>query len=160
MILDNSYFKGEIFIPNLVGSSLVNQARSTELEYFAEIYESEYLELMFGETFAAAIIAAPEIYSALMDYLLAQTKGSPLANYVYYHFRANELTLTTGAGESTLNTENATNKSATYKLVKAWNSMVDMSQKAFDYVSENSDDYADYDSGVSFPFEKINTFGI
>lgn len=160
MILDNSYFKAEIFIPNLVGSSPVNQARSTELEYFAEMYEKDYLELMFGETMAAAIIAAPESYSALMVYLLTQTKGSPLANYVYYHFRANELTLTTGAGESTLNTENATNKSATYKLVKAWNNMVDMSQKAFDYVAENSGDYADYDSEVSFPFEKINTFGI
>lgn len=160
MILDNSYFKGEIFIPNLQGSSPVNQARSTELEYFAEMYEKDYLELMFGETMAAAIIAAPESFVSLMVYLLSQTKGSPLANYVYYHFRVNELSQTTGAGEAVMNTENATLKNATYKLVKAWNSMVDMSQKAFDYVADNSGDYADYDSGVSFPFEKINSFGI
>lgn len=160
MILDNSYFKGEIFIPNLIGSSPVNQARSTELENFATIYESEYLELMFGETFAAAIIATPSSYTALMAYLLTQTKGSPLANYVYYHFRANELTQTTGAGEAVMNTENATLKNATYKLVKAWNNMVDMSQKAYDYVEDNSGDYPLYDSEVGFPFTKINSFGV
>jgi len=165
MILDNSYFKGEIFIPNLSGANAVNTAISNEMEAFIEEYETDYLELMFGETMAVAIEAAntagvTSIYDDVLEYLTAQTHGSPLANYVYFQFQRNNLTKTSGMGEIQMTSENANAKNSIHKLKRAWNKMVDMSQTLFDYVEEEKDTFPLYDSEISFPFEKINSFGI
>jgi len=170
MITGFDKFIGEIFIPNISGYGIVDNANKDELSAIAEVSELDYLMKMFGENLADDIIQAhydsiQEGYEAtfwdeLLGLLTNQRLGSPLACYVYFRYRQNKITETTAAGEVSLASENATVKNPTYKLVKAWNNMVMMSEKVLEYVQANSEMFVNFDQSISFPFEKINSFGI
>lgn len=170
MISQISQYTGEIFIPNLTGTAALNTVTQAELTAMAAIYELDYLEKMFGSDMAQDIISAyaasqvegyaGSYWDDLLELLTDQTHGCVLAYYVYFAYRRNKLSATTPAGEVIPVVENSTFKNATYKLVKAWNQMVVMSEEVWDYVEENSDLFVNYDSTIEFPFEKINSFGI
>lgn len=177
MIIAYTYFVGELFIPNLSGSGTVDEANQDDLDIFITKYENDYLLKVFGEDMsadvtAAAAAAAEEGYKGSnWDDLLkllynSNTLVSPLANFIYFYFMRNRITETTGAGEMSLNAENAIRKSNTWKLTRAWNEMVDLTDDIFDYLTENatdgtlSDVFANYDDSITNPFEKQNSFGI
>jgi hypothetical protein len=94
----------------------------------------------------------------------AGTKKSLIANYVYWHWLENELTSTTGTGEKVIDNQNASNASPVFKMVSAWNQMVNWNCELIDFLLTNDSDYPEFQDYHSWIprniIKKQNPFGI
>lgn len=72
------------------------------------------------------------------------TKKSMIANYVYWHWMENEATTTTGSGEKVSEALNSREASPVYKMVSAWNDMVDDVWELIEMLLSHEDDYPDF----------------
>lgn len=142
-LIDVSYFVGEIFISGL--ENTVAQTGSQILGFIKK-YEAKYLKELLGETlyseFVAGMSAEPieQKWVDLADKLRdAETKESPIANYVYYWWKRNEVTDSVGIGEVKPQAENASPASAVHKMVRAWNEMVDWNYRISDWLYAHPD---------------------
>jgi len=93
-----------------------------------------------------------------------QTKKSMIANYVYWHYMENEMTVTTGTGEKIPQNQNAINASAMIKMVSAWNEMVDWIHELIEFLLTNITEYPEFTNQYGrIPkslLKKQNTLGI
>lgn len=167
MILDHSYFVGELLIPGISGTSPGHIAAASDLDWFIAKYENEYLCAILGEDFADAVItdmdldAGDRVYTELEGKIWDDDfKLSPVAAYVYYFYWRNRITESTQMNEVRTFSENAVNQSGMDKMVFAWNTMVELSQHIWDYLIDNAETYTLFDADREFPFEKINNMNL
>lgn len=137
MLINEEYFKGEIVIPNLnsVGNGISSQIASSNLELllsFIDKYEKRFLVSLLGRCCADEFYKEIEkgelsgkwldLKNKLVDEPL---KISPIANYVYYWYRRNDVSITTGIGEMETDSDNSVRVSSALKMCRAWNEMVE-----------------------------------
>jgi hypothetical protein len=163
LLIDKSYFKGELSLPNIPASVWDEAAHGVALALqtvggadlciFVDKYVTEYLIRLFGRELTEEFLKEigkefpPEIWVKLKNQLLIRMgsyKVSPLANYVYYWLMRDARTKTTPSGEADPDFDNAENVNNQYKLVKAWNDMVHMNFSIFSWFRDNIRDYEAY----------------
>lgn len=170
-IIDETYFIGELNIPG--------SADEETLTAFIEKYEKKFLTEVLGyqnyTAFTTGIANSTAIWISLRDgatYSMAngmtyqwEDLKRAIACYVYFHWMRNEATQTTVIGESKAQAQNATNASPDFKLVRAWNEMVDIVWNMWTYLDSSLNVYTTWKS--SYPsywtrnqFRKINRMGI
>ncbi len=184
ILIDNTYFIGELSLPNIpvspsgTASSGVELALQTvgenNIDIFIDKYVIDYLTRLFGRELTVIFLkeisepSPDEIWTNLRDQLLIVTvpyKASPLANYVYYWLMRDARTKTTQAGEADPTFDNAINANNNYKMVKAWNDMVDMTFDIDKWFCNHIEDYKEYAGcytgrNVCSITRNINTFGL
>lgn len=180
MILDNTYFQGELSLPNLkINSEAVGHAATSmqvigenNLYWFIDKYERIFLECLLGVKLAKSFTDGLQedpvntIWIQLRDSLY--TKGlrfsySPVANYVYYWARRDGRTQTAVHGEKVGTQDYAQIVHDDDKMVKAWNEMCVLVSKFYcEFLRPNWNAYKGYSDGcISCNcFEPINSFGI
>lgn len=170
MLIDEKYFKGEILIPNLVSqgvgiSDSICHANIKRLGEFIEKYESFFLSKLLGRKLYDELtkeINTPESkWVALKETLVNEaTLTSPIANYVYYWFIRNQITNTTGIGETVNQANNSIVVSPEQKMVKAWNDMVDDLTLIVQFMNDNRQVYPnfrpDYNADIFFHINTLN----
>ena len=156
-IINKSYFFGDLNIGQL-NQLYVQDA----LEDAINVYEAEYLKKAFGKTFYDFIInnQSNPAYSDLMD--LLKKERSPIACYVFYHYQRQIAYQASGVGDVRPKVENATRTNETYRMVIAWNIMVERSLEIYLLITRDSKykshvDRLEIDRDI---YRKINYFDI
>lgn len=171
MLIDKSYFIGEILIPNLSsigsgGSQAISKANDDLLQVFIRKYEKLFLLSLLGpslyEGLKKGFEAKEEKWMALAEQLAdSENHISPIANYVYYWFIRNKITETAGIGEVIGKANNAVMVSPEIKMVRAWNEMVDLVNEIVRWIDERKTMYPavcpDFKADI---FYKINMFNL
>lgn len=180
MFLDNTYFQGELYIPNLqlkTGNpagiaSVVNQTvAENTLEWFVGKYEQECLSRILGCGLYRRFIAgledeAGEGYEdwvALKDRIFVKKWRygfSPVANYVYFFLMRSSRSQTTTSGEVKMKIDNTTVVSDSAKLIKAWNDMGSMIEEIHAFINANAGKYGRPEDISHCWFKPVNSFGI
>lgn len=186
MLIDRSYFVGDINIPNTS-----NAAVGSLLDWFILKYETEFLDKVLGYELHKAFktglqeVSIPQKWIDLRDGveytnvqgkprfwhgLLAAVSGdvsfdnSPIANYVYYWYMRNSHTQTSAMGEKKSKTENADNHSPANKMARAWNEMAECVRELVDYMNANKTDYPEWEEQDQWcmlrSFHPINEFSV
>lgn len=91
-------------------------------------------------------------------------KKSLIANFVYWHWMADQSTVTTGTGEKASAAANAVDVSPARKMVRAWNQMVKWNCEFVEFLLSNPTDYPEFQNYYGrIPADLLkyqNTFGI
>lgn len=178
MFLDNSYFQGELQLPNLkfndqaTGVAVMLQVTGENtLEWYVEKYEREFLYRLLGVSLCEAFITGVqqeqpnEIWVKLKNKIYL-TEGnfsfSPAANYVYYWLSRRGKTQTSMTGEVREEADYSTVAPVAPVLVKVWNDMLPMIAGIRRYLDGNWDTYGQYadDYYCECDFKPINSFNI
>lgn len=158
MIIDSTYFIGEINIAQLGQPHVVEN-----LQIFIDKYEKKYLQKVLGkeltDLFLAGLKENPVIerWTNLLDKLQSDDKISPIANFIYYHYCLSEHTFRGGYGDQLPKAENSEVITPNYKIVKAWNEMIELTNDLVKWVKD-SNDYPEYVEQKSFKVK--NTFNL
>lgn len=164
--IDSTYFFGENTI-----AQKSNTGVSGSLTLFIDEYEEKLLTDLFGyelyKAYKAGIAVLPTPATKWTDIrdgkeytnragVLSKWKGlkftdgtakkSLIANYVYWHWQQNEMTVTTGNGEKVPNNQSAINASAAQKMVWAWNRMVDWNLLLIEFLLSNTATYPEFET--------------
>jgi len=127
-IITPSIFVGDIDIPQ----SANYHENGGNLQYFIDKYEKKFLIELFGVIFYNEMInglALPDIdpdkakWVAIVD---ETDLKEMIADYVYYQWKIDETTQSTGISEVKPKAENANVTNSIDKQVKIWNEMVGM----------------------------------
>lgn len=171
MIIDQTYFILEL---NVAQTS--NFVVSDKLDLFIGRYERFFLSEFFGVELKNLIIEfvggtnVEERIERLVDgYDLVKDgktyewqglrnteKISPIANYVFARFAEDERSSQTGIGERKSKGENSNQYSADWRVMNAWNNMVDLLEPLKMILEDG--DYPEYDTKAYY--EKINRFDL
>jgi hypothetical protein len=183
MLIDRTYFVGELNIPNASQAAI-----SSQLSLFIQKYEEKFLRDVLGYSLYKAFSAAwpstdqkwvdlvegveytsagkTKFWRGLVDAVSGDVSfdTSPIANYVYYWYQRNNHTQTATTSEVKPANENATVASPAVKMVKAWNEMSTWICELVDYLDAKKDDYTEWaDQDVYCmlrKFRPINEFNI
>lgn len=186
MLIDRTYFVGELNIPNTSQASI-----GSLVDLFITKYEKEFLEEVLGYSLYKAFKEGWEVVSPGQKWIdlvegveYVSTDGktkfwrgldaaisgsisfdvSPVANYVYYWYMRNNHTQTASTGETKGKHENAEWANTAVKLTRAWNEMSECICELVDYLDAKKDDYpqwADQDVWcMRRKFRPINEFNI
>lgn len=163
-LIDVSYFVGEIFIAGL--ENTVDSTNSKILGFIKK-YEAKYLKELLGDTlyleFVAGMSVEPieqkwtDLANKLRDPV---TLESPIANYIYYWYKRNEVTDSVVIGEVKPQGENANSASSVHKTVRAWNEMVDWNYGVASYIVSNEITYRSFPWPAFIGHEFCHTFGL
>lgn len=93
-----------------------------DLTAYIKRYEPEFLRMLLGPYVTDNINKYEDIHTLLAN---PETGESAIAKYVYFHYSRDNATFNTVAGEKLKTTENSRNVSASARLVRVWNEMVD-----------------------------------
>lgn len=181
MLIDSNYFRGDLEIPNQDASGYAGTAIKSALNASIERFERELLLNLLGKTlyteFVAGLAANPvegkwtNLKSQLID---SENLLSPLAYYVFYKFRRQQLSVNMNGVEAVLQSENASNTSPNFKLTEVWNECRKGILDVIEFLNGSSD-YPNwnlmivtgnetYDSLISvdepFYLTRMNVFGI
>lgn len=167
MLIDQSFFVGEILVPNLTGVGPIPAGNVEELTRFIVKYEPEYLDEVLGpglsEAFqAGASISTPEQRWVDLKSKLVNTtrKESPIAGYTYYHIFRDRLSTSSGLGEIESTAENANVVLNTDKMARAYNDAVRKGRAVFEWVQANASTYTELNPSHLYKLSPVNTFGI
>lgn len=173
MFLDGTYFKGELYLPNLVKgdnnagkAAILQTVGEQDLLWFIEKYEGEALDLMIGEDLRTQMEAglqggSPEKWEKLRDVIFRKGQYgsySPVANYVYCKILASGKTQTSMSGEVRKRTDMMSVAHIRDKFVSAWNGMGAMIGDIHLFIMNN--DYGTIPPCVLYWFKPVNTFDI
>lgn len=160
-LIDQTYFFGELLIPN-------KSSNANSLNEYINEHENRLLVDLLGyelhKLFAAGI-AAPspaEKWLAIRDgkeytnrsgvftkwvglkFSQGTAQKSLIANYVYWHWMQDMASFTTGSGEKTADNQNAVTASPASKMVRAWNQMVEWNRELVEFLLTNATDYPEF----------------
>lgn len=180
-LIDISYFFGEI-----------NIAQKTEsagsLGNFIDEMEPRLLTDLLGyelwKAYSAGISAGSPLakWTAIRDgkeytnraghltywdglvFTKGNAKKSLIANFIYWHWMADQSTVTSGTGEKASAAANGVDASPARKMVRAWNQMVKWNAELCEFLLSNPTDYPEFQTYYSrIPGDLLNyqnTFGI
>lgn len=182
MILDITYFTGELYLPNLklnVSDPVGHSARTmqtigeNDLGWYVAKYEEEFLIALLGidlyDSFINGLGEDPinQIWTDLKNAIYKEKDGykfSPAANYVFYWVSRRGRTQTATNGGEVVGTQSySKNVEDADKLAKAWNDMCDMVESFYcDFLSKNWNNYRLYSNGkfCRHNFKRINKWNI
>lgn len=165
MIIDYSYFIGKINLPQTG-----NTPGRAEIDQFIETYEKEYLQRVLGydlwKAFTDETGGSGEIDQRWTDLLTGaeyshgdhthkwegfEDKPSPIAQYVYYRYMEDKAIDTVLVGTSTGDTDNATRVSPAAKMLDAWNNMIRLNVKLWNFLNANRSTYPEWKGYQSWP---------
>lgn len=173
MLIDRTYFVGELNIPN--SEQPVVESR---LNSFIAKYETKFLCDVLGnglyKLFRTGLTLDPidarwlNLKNGVDDWNgLIYTEGgykrSPIANFVYFHWMRDALTQSTGSGEMRPTIEGGSKTSINWKQVTAWNDMCEQVESLYTFLSSDLVTYPEYEN-LDFAkireYIKINHLGI
>lgn len=173
--LSAAYFVGEISIPNISGTTIIDQANLKNLQISIAIYEPLFLKDLLGEdlytAYAAGIAEVTpdakwttlnnKIYYTDAALTALSTGISPVANYIYFQFHRNNASVTLQNSEVKPGHQNFTVTSPAQKMVSAWNNMVRLCDEIQEFIEDNITDYPEFETSDVPPrtFEKITMHG-
>jgi len=144
-LIDRTYFTCELDIPRT--SNVDVQAR---LNKFIDKYEKEFLKLLlsdalYTEYWANITYQGVELDDEYMDVkwsnLRSKVTKNMIACYVYFYWMRDAAQQNTGIGVVESKAENATVVSGSWKMVRAWNEMVDGILELYDFLDLNKEVY-------------------
>lgn len=179
-------FVGDINIPN-IGTG---DPSRDYLDTMIERHESQFLSDVLGYELTKLLITDQDVvtpptgiyYDLLHGKEFTDSLGrlnkwegflsvvyNPIAYYVYYMIQQDSFSTTSGTGEARPKSENSDIHTPHDKMVRAWNTMVDINSVLHDFLTVNLSDYPSYE-GVRGPrdlswgnrkyFTKNNLLGI
>ena len=175
MLIDDTYFTGELHVDGLVPSkgvpSLTNEAIKSEFFALAKKFEKEYYVHILGRENANEFInflnlkekdpdkATDKKWLNLINILVDDENGrkeSPIAYYIYFFYlKRNQLEVTPlGVTEADANIAPC-NK----KMIDSWNQMAYMNEYISKWLFDNRNDYGGYFFELEM-IEVINQLGI
>jgi len=178
-LIDITYFIGERHIANVSSPSVAENI----IDMIA-IYEPELLEALLGIDLYADLLEGLEQdpiearWTDLVDGTVFIYRGqkvrwiglrnaqkrSPLADFVYFKYKADNVEHTVGAGNMQSNAENGTIVSPMGKMVPAWNSMSASLNTLFCFIESRGLDYSSWtrprSSFVKSLLNPVNSFNI
>lgn len=94
-----------------------------DIRAYIDRYEPRFLRMLLGDY---ALMPAESFPQDLRSLLAQPDRGtSVIAKYVYFYYARDHMTFNTVAGEKLKNTEESSRASASARLVRLWNDMVD-----------------------------------
>jgi len=181
MLIDRTYFVGEINIPNVDQSAI-----GSLVDLFIQKYEPAFLQAALGydlyKAFTAGIASAtPEQkWKDLRDgveytdqqgnltkwkgLITADPKESLIANNIYYWYSRNAHTQSTSMGEVKSSTENANMVSPGLKMTRAFNATYEWLCEMAQYLDARKDVYPEWAKQNRYcmeqKFRPTNTFNV
>ncbi len=181
MIVDNSYFIGEILIAGLATTPIQNSV-NLFIGKHEPVYLQKVLGYAFNKLFSEGLAADPvdarwtdlrdgAEYTDCNGFLNEWTgfkndeKQSPIANYIYYWYERDNVTFTATVGEQEGKTDNAKSVSGGPKMTKAWNEAVNQTKVLHDYLLNAKDDtgmliYPEFAIEQTKCFKRISYYGL
>ena len=158
-IIDSTYFHDQLNIPNINSTTDLGDELRAELVRYINVFEPQYLKLLFGNDFYDLFIQGIENDEARM--LTLQSKLidkdlllSPIANYVFFYYAKVKKEMVFGvrddAGNYTLNGVN--------HLTEVWNDLSEKSLLIYEFLKDNRSIYPEFNQ--MFQLSYINIFGI
>jgi len=177
MILDSTYFNGELSLPladikyEAVGhsSKAMQSVSEKNLNWFVDKYEREFLKRLLGNTLYENFIegltdGTNDIWNDLKNalYITGDYSYSPAANYVYYWYRRDARTQTAIHGEKAGTQDYTEIAEDRNKLVKAWNDMCCMIEEFRCFLKKNWNVYKGYSDNhmCCYKFNRINIYNL
>lgn len=154
-------FVGTINIPNSDPSS----PEGSELAGFISEFEPKFLAQLLGnplfdliqEALTPPAATSGNIFDLINGKEFTDSSGrlnkwpgfkqignNPIAYYVYYQIIGDRESTTTGIGEKVAKAQNMNDASASWKMKKAWNRMVEINLVLNDFLTVKKDIYPDY----------------
>ncbi|MDD6210508.1 MAG: hypothetical protein PUB21_07890 [Bacteroidales bacterium] len=171
MLIDTTYFKGELFIKDLsLGAGVPSETRDDiqkDLYAFIEQYEPVYLKNMFGPDMSVPLSDYIRQRDSISDKvekweniiaLLMEGGYSPIAGYVYFYYVRSHQAVATPNGTAR-EIDSSAFAGSNLKMIVAWNSMVRRNREIAAWMREHSSDYPEWDV-CCFMLEKMNEFGV
>lgn len=139
-LIDHTFFHSELVIPNIAISDsttgqgfIINSVTNKTVQEFINKYEAEFLRKLLGKELRNAFLKglktqpADKLWETLRELLIdTENRISPIANYVYYWYKRDETTFSTGIGDVKPTQSDAINSNSSRKMVKAYNDMCDL----------------------------------
>ena len=158
-IIDSTYFHDQLNIPNINSTTDLGDELRAELVRYINVFEPQFLKLLFGNDFYDLFIQGVENDEARM--LTLQSKLidedlllSPIANYVFFYYAKVKKEMVFGvrddAGNYTLNGVN--------NLTEIWNDLSEKSLIIYEFLKDNRSTYPEFNQ--MFQLSYINNFGI
>lgn len=159
-LIDTSYFVNEISVAQ-VDYLPVATSLTEFITKYEPIYSSRVLGKQLYDDFIAGL-AEPIIDQKWLNLrdgaaytdgcgnltewtgFVNDEKTSPIAFYVYRQWLNNSAQTTTGAGQATIETENAVRANIVQKVIVIWNQMVELNINLAGFIKANSADYGTY----------------
>ena len=156
MLLDNSFFTGELHIEGVISytgvPSKTNEAANYELKSLISQYELDFYRKILGYDNAKKFVEyiesgeGEEKWDNLKNMLVEQVgdrKVSPIAYYVFFFYLRKNQTQATPIGNID---ESSSNKvtPCNIKMISAWNQMAYLNRYLSDFLYNNQDDYGGY----------------
>lgn len=171
MALTAAYFVGDISVPNIAGSSIIETANLFDLQIAISKHEPIYLEKVMGATlyqaYAAGIATpSPEArWTALRDQIyqidpVLSIGISATAYYVYFFFMRSQKSLTVVNAEVEGAHENLPTVTRWDKMVDAWNECARLTEKITDWLDAHAADYPELKRYEQTRLTYITHFGI
>lgn len=175
MLIDKSYFIGELNIPNV--DYLDGESMLTDL---LQDTEPKFLQSLMGydlfKQFTAGILVDPMLQKwadikngvefSGFDGRLKNWKGlvnddkkSPLAYYTFYQYMKRTVTQTAAMGEVRTKNENSELVAPAPKMARIWNQMVEQNILLREFLNVNYATYGDYGSDYNL-VRKINPYNL
>lgn len=164
--IDTTYFEADLSLGNITGAPAI-----AALTQFIAKFEKKYLEGLFGfplyKAYTAGIaVLAPDqkwldirdgkeytsngkaVYWTGLKSTVGTLKVSPIANFVYYHYRKDNASFTQSGGEAKAKTKDMIKVSPRQKMIDAWNEMAPVSQQLIAFLEEHATTYPEFDGVV------------
>lgn len=145
MITDQSYFVGELNIPNTDKTEVLEN-----FQLYIDEYEPKYLTLLLGPSlyasFTAGLAADPldPIWTKLKNQIFVisgTSKVSPVANFIYFYLVRRSTYDNSGIGLTQAKAENATIIDSRIETSRAWNKMNALSFSVYKFLKANAATY-------------------
>ena len=158
-IIDSTYFHDSLNIPNINSTTDLGDELRAELVRYINVFEPQFLKLLFGNDFYDLFIHG--VYDDEARMLTLQSKLidedlllSPIANYVFFYYAKVKKEMVFGvrddAGNYTLNGVN--------HLTEVWNDLSEKSLLIYEFLKDNRSIYPEFNQ--MFQLSYINNFGI
>ena len=150
-LIDSTYFKGMLQLPNLTGTGVVTDAAIENLNWYIATYEPKYLRLVLGETLYNAMIAGLAAnpidarWTALKNKLIDSTnKLSCITGYVFYHAERGRFTSSVQGGQAKAKGTNSEIVTNTQPMRTAYDESIISGAELRIWLSDNSATYPEF----------------
>jgi hypothetical protein len=155
----------------LLPASLIGKDFIIEQRSFGQLRTDEYsivggntLQLSGGKKFSAGDTYFYKSATLALNTTTGAVKKSLIANYVYYQWQKDQYTQTVGLGEVATKAENAQVVTPEYKMIRAYNEMVERIRELMYYLYIKQDVYTDWwvvqQNWALNKYRKLNSLGI